>query len=109
MALSTTEAENMAIVEAIKEAIWIRGLINNLGIYQKQVKLHCDSRSAIHLSKYQGYHSRTKHFNVRFHFIHDILFERKIIFQKVPTTNNSVDMLTNVVRPMKFEHCLHST
>ncbi|KAM1848289.1 hypothetical protein ACFX14_012448 [Malus domestica] len=107
VALSTTEAEYMAIAEAVKEAIWIHGLIKNLGIYQKQVELHCDSQSAIHLSKYQVYHSRTKQIDVRFHFIREILSKRKIIFQKVPNMDNPADMLTKVVRPAKFEHCLH--
>lgn len=43
VASSTTDAEYMAIAEAVNEAIWIHGLINNLGISQKQVELHCNS------------------------------------------------------------------
>ncbi|KAM1262950.1 hypothetical protein ACFX13_028679 [Malus domestica] len=107
VSLSATEAEYMAIAEAVKEVIWIHGLIKNIGIYQKQVELHCDSQSAIHLYKYQVYHSRTKHIDVRFHFIREILSKRKIILQKVPTANNPTDMLTKALGPTKFEHCLN--
>ena len=43
VALSTNEAEYMAITEAVKEAIWLKGLINELGFEQQQVSVHCDS------------------------------------------------------------------
>ena len=60
VALSTTEAEYMAITEAIKEAIWLQGLLDDLGVGQKQVTVFCDSQSAIHLAKNQVYHARAK-------------------------------------------------
>ncbi|KAM1248654.1 hypothetical protein ACFX2I_031418 [Malus domestica] len=107
VALSITEAEYMVIAEIVKEAIGIHGLIKTLGIYQKQVELHCDSQSAIYLSKYQVYHSRTRHIDVRFHFIHEILSKRKIIFQKVTIADNPADMLTKGLELAKFEHCLN--
>ena len=43
VALSTTEAEYMAITEAIKEAIWLQGLLENLGLAQEHINLYCDS------------------------------------------------------------------
>ena len=48
VALSTTEAEHMAITEAVKEAIWLQGLLDDLGVGHKQVTVFCDSQSAIH-------------------------------------------------------------
>ena len=48
VALSTTEAEYMAITEAVKEAICLQGLLDDLGVGQKQVTVFCDSQSAIH-------------------------------------------------------------
>ncbi|KAE8684184.1 Flotillin-like protein 1 [Hibiscus syriacus] len=51
VALSTTEAEYMAVTEAVKEAIWLQGLLGELGMEQKHIKVHCDSQSAIHLAK----------------------------------------------------------
>jgi len=64
VALSTTETEYMAVTEAFKEAIWLHGLIEDLGIVQEHVDVHCDSQSAICLVKNQVHHSRTKHIDV---------------------------------------------
>ncbi|OAE24922.1 hypothetical protein AXG93_2931s1660 [Marchantia polymorpha subsp. ruderalis] len=59
--LSTTEAEYMALTEAAKEGIWLKGLVNDLGLHQDQALLYCDSLSAICLTKYQVHHEKTKH------------------------------------------------
>ncbi|KAL0463423.1 UNVERIFIED_CONTAM: Retrovirus-related Pol polyprotein from transposon TNT 1-94 [Sesamum latifolium] len=91
VALSTTEAEYMAIREAVKEAIWLQGLLGELGIDQKHITVHCDSQSAIQLAKKQVYHSRTKHIDVRYHFVREILEEGGVKIQKIRTTENPVD------------------
>ena len=69
MALSTTEAEYMAITEAVKEAIWLHGLLKDLGVSQKQLDVYSDSHSANHFSKNQVFYSQTKHIDVRYHFV----------------------------------------
>ena len=61
------------MTEAIKEAIWLNGITNELGISCSSVKLFCDSQSAIHLSKNNMFHERTKHIDVRLHFVIDII------------------------------------
>lgn len=96
----------MAITEAVKEAIWLHGLLKNLEVGQKQLKVYSDSQSAIHLAKNQVFHARTKHIDVRYHFVWEILEEEKILLQKIHTTENPADMLTKVVTRAKFEHCL---
>ncbi|KAM2680165.1 hypothetical protein EV2_011992 [Malus domestica] len=101
------EAEYMAVAETIKEAIWIHGLIRDLGVDQKQVEVHCDSQSAIYLAKYQVHHARTKHIDVRYHFVREIVGEGEIILQKIPTKDNPADMLTKVVGVAKIVHCLN--
>ncbi|KAG9450795.1 hypothetical protein H6P81_010760 [Aristolochia fimbriata] len=82
VALSTTEAEYMAITEAVKETIWLHGLLKNLGVGQKQLKVYSDSQSVIHLAKNQVFHARTKHIDVRYHFVREILEEEEILLQK---------------------------
>ncbi|KAE8687328.1 Peroxidase 44 [Hibiscus syriacus] len=64
VALSTTEAEYMAVTEVVKEAIWLQGLLGELRMEQNHIKVHCDSHSAIHLAKNQVYHARMKHIDV---------------------------------------------
>uniref|UniRef100_A0A2N9J5Y1 CCHC-type domain-containing protein n=1 Tax=Fagus sylvatica TaxID=28930 RepID=A0A2N9J5Y1_FAGSY len=51
VAMSTTEAEYMAVAEAAKEALWLKGLVKELGLNQGGVQMHCDSQSAIYLAK----------------------------------------------------------
>ena len=106
VALSMTEAEYMAITEAVKEAIWLQGLLDDLGIGQKQVTVFCDSQSTIHLAKNQVYHARTKHIDVRYHFVREIIEEGGVLVQKIKTDDNPAVMLTKVVTTIKFNHCL---
>ncbi|KAE8719078.1 hypothetical protein F3Y22_tig00109978pilonHSYRG00092 [Hibiscus syriacus] len=73
--METTDAEYMVVIEAVKEAIWLQGLLGELGMEQKHIKVHCDSQSVIHLAKNQVYHARTKHIDVRYHFVREILEE----------------------------------
>ncbi|GJR03668.1 retrovirus-related pol polyprotein from transposon TNT 1-94 [Tanacetum coccineum] len=103
---STTEAECMAMTEAVKEAIWLKGLLGELGIKQKFVTMHSDSQSAIHLAKNQVYHARTKHIDVRYHFIREILEEGGVRIQKIHTLENPADMLTKVVAGIKIEELI---
>ena len=106
VALSTTEAEYMAVTEAFKEAIWLHGLINDLGISQKHIRVFYDSQSAICLAKNSIHHAHTKHIDVRFHFVREILNEGDILLKKISTADNPADMMTKVVSGIKFQHCL---
>ena len=109
VALSTTEAEYMAVTEAVKEAIWLQGLLGELGVQQMHIKVHCDSQSAIHLAKNQVYHARTKHIDVRYHFVREVLEEGGVEIQKIHTTENPADMLTKTVPVVKLHHCMSLT
>ena len=60
--------------------------------------------SAIYLAKNQVYNVRTKHIDVRYHFVRDIL-EGDIELQKIHTKENPADMLTKVVQGVKFAYC----
>ncbi|GJW15343.1 retrovirus-related pol polyprotein from transposon TNT 1-94 [Tanacetum coccineum] len=103
VALSTTKVEYMALREAAKEEIWLKGLIEDLGFSQDQVTVFCDSMSAIFLATDQVYHDRTKHIDVRYHFIR---IERRIKVKKIGTQDNPADVFTKPVPLSKFRHCL---
>ncbi|GJY97375.1 hypothetical protein Tco_0514285 [Tanacetum coccineum] len=106
VALSTTEAEYMALTEAVKEAIWVRGLLEELGVELNTVALNCDNQGAIHLSWNHVFHERTKHINVRYHFIREVLEAKTVKVLKVGTKLNVADALTKVVPGLKLQHCL---
>ncbi|GJY00918.1 retrovirus-related pol polyprotein from transposon TNT 1-94, partial [Tanacetum coccineum] len=106
VALSTTEAEYMALTEAVKEAIWLRGLLEELGVELNTVAVNCDNQGAIHLSRNHVFHERTKHINVRYHFIREVLEAKTVKVLKVGTEHNAADALTKVVPGHKLQHCL---
>ncbi|KAG8501441.1 hypothetical protein CXB51_003771 [Gossypium anomalum] len=106
VALSTTEAEYMAITEACKEAIWLKGLFSELNEDLQISTVFCDSQSAIFLTKDQMFHERTKHIDVRYHFVRDIIARGDIVVSKISTHENPADMMTKSLPITKFEHCL---
>nr|GEY39871.1 copia LTR rider [Tanacetum cinerariifolium] len=67
------EAEYMSLTKSVKEAIWLRGLLEELGVELNTVAVNCDNQGAIHLSRNHVFHERTKHINVRYHFIREVL------------------------------------
>jgi hypothetical protein len=71
VALSTCEAEYMALAEALKEGIWLSRVLKDLGEPQERFTAYCDNQGAIALSENPGKHSRTKHIDVRYHFIRE--------------------------------------
>jgi hypothetical protein len=78
VALSTTEVEYMAIFEACKEAISLRGLYNELCGDSSCTTIFCDSQSAICLTKDQMFYERTKHIDIRYHFIRGVIAQGNI-------------------------------
>jgi len=106
VALSTIETEYISLTEGVKEAIWLRGLVSDLGLIQDVTIVFCDSQSAIHFTKNQMYHERTKHIDVRRHFVRDIVADGKVVVKKISIAHNPADMLTKSVPTSKFKHCL---
>lgn len=106
VALSTTEAEYMALTESIKEAVWLKGLAAELGFVQEHVEVMCDSQSAISLAKNSVHHDRTKHIDVRLHFIRDKIADGEIKVSKVSTLWNPADIFTKTVPVSKLQEAL---
>ena len=65
--------------------------------------MFCDSQSAIHLSKNTVYHERTKHIDVRLHFIRDIVANNEVVVSKISTLENLADIFTKPVSVVKFQ------
>lgn len=107
VALSSTEAEFIATTEAVKEAMWLRGLLNELWLNQKTVQVFCDNQSAIHLVKNQMYHERTKHIDVKLQFIRDEVGKGTVVVSKIHTSVNPADALTKSLPTAKFEFCVN--
>nr|KYP31853.1 Retrovirus-related Pol polyprotein from transposon TNT 1-94 [Cajanus cajan] len=105
IALSTTEAEFIAITEGCKEILWMKKFLQELGQDQESYVLYCDSQSAIHLSKNSTFHSRSKHIDVRYHWIRDVLESKMLKIEKIHTKDNGADMMTKSLPREKIEVC----
>jgi ATP-binding cassette subfamily B (MDR/TAP) protein 1 len=105
VALNTTEAKFIAVTKASKELLWLKRLACELGFKQDKYMLFCDNQSAIHLSKNASFHSRSKHIEVRYHWIRNVLNSKELQLDKVHTHDNGADMLTKVVTRAKLEVC----
>ncbi|KAL5567657.1 hypothetical protein UlMin_024232 [Ulmus minor] len=109
VALSTTEAEYIAATEGVKEAMWLKGLVGELGCVHDKVEVFCDNQSSIHLTKNQMFHERTKHIDIKLHFIRDVVSRGIVTVEKIHTDENPADMLTKPVTGDKFKLCLNLT
>jgi len=106
VALSSTEAEYMALTEAAKEAVWLLGLMNELGFKQDSVNIHCDSKSAIALARNTVFHERTKHIDTKYHFIRDLVSDGVINLVKIAIECNPADIFTKTVPVGKLQEAL---
>ncbi|KAG7591060.1 Zinc finger CCHC-type superfamily [Arabidopsis thaliana x Arabidopsis arenosa] len=107
VALSTTESEYMSLTEAVKEAVWLKGLLKDFGYDQNAVEIFCDSQSAIALSKNNVHHERTKHIDVKFHYIREIIADGTVEVLKISTEKNPADIFTKVLTVSKFQAALN--
>ncbi|KAI4346140.1 hypothetical protein L6164_013215 [Bauhinia variegata] len=105
VALSSTEVEYIAITEAGKELLWMKRFLQELDLNQERYVVHSDSQSAIHLSKNLTFHSRSKHIEVRYHWIRDALERKQFSLEKIHTDDNGSDMMTKTLPMGKFATC----
>lgn len=92
VALSITGAECLALIKTIKETIWLQVLLIYLDVRQEHLRVKCDSTSAIHLVKNHAFHARTKHINVRYHFVWEILENATLRWRRlIPKRSSRLD------------------
>jgi hypothetical protein len=105
VALSTTEAEYIAMAEAVKEALSIQHILQE--IYPDLVStipLLCDNQSAIALAKDNKFHQRTKHIALRYLFIRGSINEDEISLSYIPSTDNIADIMTKAIPRPQFKY-----
>nr|GEV47133.1 retrotransposon protein, putative, Ty1-copia subclass [Tanacetum cinerariifolium] len=79
---------------------------NRAGSNLRLVVVNCDNQIAIHLSRNAIFHEKTKHINVRYHFIREIVKSKEIKVTKIGTKDNASDTFTKVVSGPKFKYCM---
>lgn len=107
VALSTVEAEYMAMSAATQEALWLKSLYDEIagGSSLGCVTIHCDNKGAIQLGEKTAFSPRTKHIDVRHHFLREKIIEKQVKFVYVSTNNMLADNLTKAVSAEKHRLC----
>ncbi|RVW35631.1 Retrovirus-related Pol polyprotein from transposon TNT 1-94 [Vitis vinifera] len=105
IALSTTEVEYIAITEASKELLWMKKFLQELGLQQERYLLYYDSQSAFHFNKNPTFHFRSKHIDVRYHWIRDALDMALFCLEKIHIDENGSNMMTKPIPTKKLQLC----
>lgn len=103
VAASSTEAEYMALFEAVREAIWIKSLLNSIAIQIKQpIVIYEDNNSCICIANNPTNHKRSKHIDIKFHFTREQIAKKVIKLEHISTGNQLADIFTKMVQSVKF-------
>ena len=103
VALSTAEAEYVALSSAAQESVWLRQLTSDLGSPPKaQMTLFEDNQSAIAMSKNPQFHGRTKHVEIKHHFIREQVNEGNVKLEYCPSEEQTADMFTKGLSHEQF-------
>lgn len=108
VALSTTESEYMAMSMAAQEALWLRRLSEEFQQCTNATVIHVDNQGAQHLAQNGSYHARTKHIDVRHHFLKEKIAEKLLDLKYVSTDRQVADSLTKAVEKKKHLSCARS-
>ena len=105
VALSTAEAEFMALAETAKEAQWLRALLRSLGYPQDDpTVIWEDNQSCILLTKHNRFHARSKHIDIRYHFICEMVENKVLAIEFLPSSEMTADILIKGLGRVKFEY-----
>ena len=103
IALLSTESKYITQMHAAKEAIWIQSFMLDIQTGQpRPIDLLCDNQGAIALAKDNKFHARTKHIDLRHHFIREAVEEEKIKVTYISTKESVADIFTKVLTRPKF-------
>jgi hypothetical protein len=106
IALSSTEAEYVALSEAAQEACWLRNLFEELGYPQElPVIIKGDNDGSIAMAKNQQFHNRSKHIAIRWHWVRELVQQRLITIENCRDPQQTADILTKALpRPKHQRH-----
>jgi hypothetical protein len=99
--LSTTEAEFIAAASSACQAVWLRRILQQLGHEpRKSTTIYCDNSSTIKLSKNPVLHGRSKHIDVRFHFLRELTKDKVVELIQCSSQEQVADIMT---KPLKLD------
>ncbi|GJY65800.1 hypothetical protein Tco_0468038 [Tanacetum coccineum] len=106
-AMSTAKAEYVSLSACCAQVIWMRTQLLDYGFRYTKIPIYCDSQSAIAISCNPVQHSRTKHINIRYHFIKEHVEKGTIELYFVGTEYQLADLFTKALPKERFEYLVH--
>lgn len=89
-------------IEIVKEAIWLKGLVGDLGL-QQELTIVYNSQSVIHFIKNHMFHERTEYVDIIMYFIRNVIAQGAIIVKKIHTIDNPIDMMTQFIHWLSLD------
>lgn len=103
VALSSAEAEYMVASLASSQAVWMRRILTDLHLVQEHpTTIYCDNNSTISMTKNPVFHARTKHIEIRHHYIRDLVQDGQVELQFCPTSEQIADIFTKALSTASF-------
>jgi hypothetical protein len=103
VAIATIIAEYVALTPVIKEALWLKQLFEEISIPMGSIEVKTDAQGAMDLATNARFSQKTKHINIRHHFIRDHINTKEIDLKHVPTGEITADILTKPLPRPAFE------
>ncbi|GJS98461.1 hypothetical protein Tco_0819631 [Tanacetum coccineum] len=106
-AMSTAEAEYVSLSACCAQVIWMRTQLLDYGYKYNRIPMYCDSKSAIAISCNPVQHSKTKHIDIRYHFIKEHVEKGIVELYFVGTEYQLADLFTKALPKERFEYLVH--
>jgi hypothetical protein len=103
VALSSTEAEYMALSDCSRQVVWMHTLLGELGYHLKPVPICGDNQGSIFIASNPVTEKRSKHIDIRFHYIREVIQRKLAELYFIDGENNPADMLTKNLGRVKFQ------
>ncbi|KAJ9539060.1 hypothetical protein OSB04_031793 [Centaurea solstitialis] len=100
---STAESEYVAAASCCSQVLWMQSQLRDYGLEYKKIPIYCDSKSAIAISANPVQHSKTKHIDIRYHFLKDNVEKENIELYFVNTEYQLADLFTKALDEKRFK------
>ena len=105
------KAEFVALSSTMQEAVWLKHFLVHLGVYNNVVEpvtINCDSQAAIAYTKDPKYHGKTKHIDIKYNFVRDMVVQKEVNVKYISTHQMIADPLTKPIACDAYERHVKS-
>jgi len=104
VALSSTEAEYMALSDCSRQAVWMKNIFSEIGMPLGTIPVCRDNQGSIFISSNPVQERRSKHIDIRYHYVRECIEDGKIAIYFVEGSHNPADLFTKKLGQIKFEY-----